>query len=505
MLEEYRETKNIIEQTEEEVEEVIKLTVVRSLAFWITLLLILGLVPSILIARRLDKKDIKKYGLEGPPGIKHFALFFTVLMSVRSKEKAEQASNGIDAQYDHDKDQFDYDRSQTFTKTNPDTSDIQRLRTPLPFTFDKSNEEQEKEFDEIKNSKGKRGVKLDIIEIGGFHEGDRDEEENDEEITGQPQTDNIFKQKAADPEPEIDTGLVAEEETAKIKKLIKKRKLKKKKKRPISQNKFVSENENAAEKIEKGDSQISKTRKTSVSSIAPKKSDQKGRDYNDEYEGGEDTKNNDTQNANTGNIDTANDFKILTGGEEGNEINPKTGKKKRLIKKLIKKKKGPVEEDKYEQDSVVFKVETKPDNKNGTKGIYSNRSRDFDNSVSLSPRFYNLNSSPEKVHPKPSTPPISSLDTKSNNGRSAITKVDEEEVEYQDKAKERHYNGKIYCLTVKYGYRFTNMFTFYNERLPRMLRVFIVWNTVFIMFFITGIFFISKGDTNDVGGMGAEH
>jgi len=74
-----------------------------------------------------------------------------------------------------------------------------------------------------------------------------------------------------------------------------------------------------------------------------------------------------------------------------------------------------------------------------------------------------------------------------------------------EKAQERHYDGKFYCETLKYGHRFPSLVTFFNDRLPRFLRVLILYMCLFATMFFSGIFFFSKSDTNAVGDMGVGH
>ena len=69
-----------------------------------------------------------------------------------------------------------------------------------------------------------------------------------------------------------------------------------------------------------------------------------------------------------------------------------------------------------------------------------------------------------------------------------------------DKASERHYDGKRYWLTLLYGHRCIGTYFYYNDRLPRFLRLLILYISVFFVTLISGVFYFEYGNTNDVNG-----
>jgi hypothetical protein len=74
-----------------------------------------------------------------------------------------------------------------------------------------------------------------------------------------------------------------------------------------------------------------------------------------------------------------------------------------------------------------------------------------------------------------------------------------------EKAQERHYDGKIYPKTLLYGHRLTNVVTYFNDRLPRLHRLLMLYVNAFLMLLLSGVFFFVNGDKNDVGGYGIGH
>jgi uncharacterized membrane protein len=74
-----------------------------------------------------------------------------------------------------------------------------------------------------------------------------------------------------------------------------------------------------------------------------------------------------------------------------------------------------------------------------------------------------------------------------------------------EKANERHYDGKIYCKTLLYGHRIPSVISFFNDRLPRYIRVLILYISLFTVFFFSGIFYFSFADTNSVNDWGLGH
>ena len=69
-----------------------------------------------------------------------------------------------------------------------------------------------------------------------------------------------------------------------------------------------------------------------------------------------------------------------------------------------------------------------------------------------------------------------------------------------EKASERHYDGKRFWLTLKYSHRTTGIYFYYNERLPRFLRLLISYISMFFTLLLSGIFYFEYGNTNDVNG-----
>lgn len=74
-----------------------------------------------------------------------------------------------------------------------------------------------------------------------------------------------------------------------------------------------------------------------------------------------------------------------------------------------------------------------------------------------------------------------------------------------EKAHERHYDGKIFCRTIFYSHRLIGLFNYYNERLPRIHRLLILYVSLFLMLFLSGIFFYENSETKNVGGMSYGH
>ena len=89
-------------------------------------------------------------------------------------------------------------------------------------------------------------------------------------------------------------------------------------------------------------------------------------------------------------------------------------------------------------------------------------------------------------------------DLKSSQSRRKVEYVNE-------KALERHYDGKLYCKTLLYSHRVPNVYTFYNDRLPRFIRLLILYVSMFLVLFLSGVFYMHNADTNSVNGMGVGH
>lgn len=74
-----------------------------------------------------------------------------------------------------------------------------------------------------------------------------------------------------------------------------------------------------------------------------------------------------------------------------------------------------------------------------------------------------------------------------------------------DKRNERYYDGKIFCRTLYYSHRIFGVFSYYNDRLPRLHRLLILYVSTFLMLFLSGIFFYNKATTKNVGGWSYGH
>mmetsp|Transcript_6792 Transcript_6792/g.5938 ORF Transcript_6792/g.5938 Transcript_6792/m.5938 type:complete len:321 (+) Transcript_6792:21-983(+) len=74
-----------------------------------------------------------------------------------------------------------------------------------------------------------------------------------------------------------------------------------------------------------------------------------------------------------------------------------------------------------------------------------------------------------------------------------------------NKATERHYDGKIFCKTLFYSHRFTGVFTYYHDRLPRLHRLLTLYVSVFTALFLSGVFYLSRAEEVNVGGWSYGH
>ena len=535
MLEEYRETRNVDTVVNEKPKSVNKLRVERSAAFWLSLIMIIALPFFLFFGYKLDKKDIAKFGPEGPPGIKYYALVMVVWLSVRSKEKAELEKQ--DTKFEEDaNDPNDHSNVNISyaTGNNLSMSDMNMIRNRVTVPV-VSNLEDDDDFEREESKEDKiqindqRAAGIDHIQIGVLEKVDENEDEekednspekmrnpnviqepisikNIQEIEDEPVVNNIFEQQEPAPQPtiEVDTGEVADEEQQKIQKQL--RKKRKKKKKPKVTSNFVEDNISAAEQIEKAESTISKGHKITFDSSKLNKIKRETRYSDDEFEGGEgDAEGNDTTNTadmNTGNAMHDHGLSASEMNVIDSAIHPKK-KKKKIIKKIKKKKRNTnKEEDKNDDKTLYFDAtddipvpfEPKVESKKNSRALSSVRDSISDNESKVE----NLETVDNQVSLDPNHIPITLDDPK---------KVEEEkeknkEYVYHEKSEERHYDGKFFCRSMKYANRFSNMIIFYDERNPRIHRMLIVFNSCFIILFLSGAFFISSGDTNSVNDHG---
>ena len=532
MLEEYLDIRNVDELVNQRTKSVNKLRVERSVAFWLSLIMILSLPVFLFLGYKFDKNDITKYGPEGPPGIKYYTLFMAVWLSVRSKEKAE-SENKKQGQSDEDEisngnndfnDQTNNDASYV-SGNNASMSDMNLMRRkvsiiPVVSNFwddDESDREESKE-DKIQIN-DQRVTGINHIQIGILETVDEDEKKqeysnsnrvqkhalikNAEEIKEEPVISNIFEkeQPLTPPKVEIDTGEVTDEEQEKIQKQLRKRK--KKRRKPRVPHNFVEDNIIVAEPIEKAENQISKGHKITFDSSKLNKIKRESRYSDDEFEGGDENEGTEanTTDMNTGNATNNNVLSPSTMNVIECPIQSK--KKKKFIKKLKKKKKSKnIGEDKSDDRTLYFDatddIPTALEPRIG-KNTYKSRATSsvMDSISDNESKAENLDTIDNQVYLDPNHVPITLDEPK---------KKEEDEKDkdyvYHDKAEERHYDGKFFCKSMKYGNRFSNMMIFYDERNPRIHRVLIVFNSWFIVLFLSGVFFIGSGDTNDVNGYG---
>lgn len=263
MIQEYRDTKEI----EEVVIVKIQNTTANPLAFWLSIFFLIPLPLFIMVARKRDKFDLKKYGPQGPPGIKFYALFVVVLMSVRSKEKLERLMKKQEAEkeLENNSNNVEEINDDTLNKDQLDTSDMNIMRNSIlkpHFEIDNDEEKiiQNERFDDKRKSEG------NLIKIGIFEEPEENEpiptpekDEYKEDVkhlkSEAPQTmiSAPYTESITASEPVVDTDEISKKEKEYIDKQLKKKR-RKRRRRPKSKSNFIEDNADAGEKIVGSDS-----------------------------------------------------------------------------------------------------------------------------------------------------------------------------------------------------------------------------------------------------------
>jgi len=179
------------------------------------------------------------------------------------------------------------------------------------------------------------------------------------------------------------------------------------------------------------------------------------------------------------------------------EIEPEVLKPKKKKKKIIKRKKKPNQAD----FSDISEVSYNGDDQLSFRDDISRKSQaNFQRNDQFDSK--SINNEDDNVGKMTVKDSINMSEFRSNTfsrpGTGNVQIVNE-------KATERHYDGKILCKTLFYSHRFTNVFTYYNDRSPRLHRLLFLYVSLFLSLFLSGVFFLNQAEEKDVGGWSYGH